>query len=571
MTTIDPNILDPRSLDKYIQEIQKPEVLIPTGKKCGVDFYEVSLDEISVKLHPQVPLTKIWTFSQIYPPPMFEVKRNNPIYVKWDNRLPLRHLLEECVDDTLMGAQPPTPAVRTIIHLHGGEDEPSSDGFPNDWYTPGYSLTDYYPNEQLPTMLWFHDHAISTTRLNAYAGLAGGLYFIRDPKIDAPLNLPSGKYEMPLVIQDRTLYTNGNLFYPIIGSYPGIHPHWIQFFSGNLILVNGIIWPFMNVEPRKYRFRILNASNSRGYSLTFKIINVDTSTTILPFYQIGSDGGYLPKPILINGDLVVANAERMDIVIDFAGLAVGTKINLENSLDVLPEDEDTVGKVMRFNVINLTKLDISRIDTPRNFISIPLSNNIKRRQLLIDLVSMDSQTAFYLQNTDFDEPVTENPELGSTEIWEIINAYTYPGSFHPIHLHLIQFQLLNRQPIDSVRYSNDFAQQNPNLMPGMGIPNPLDVTPYLTGPPVSSIGTNEYAWKDTIQAYTNNVTRILVKFAPQAQAEFSFDATKGLYVWHCHIVEHEDNDMMRPLQMISHKKKEKVCRPKTKLINPCCK
>jgi len=556
------SILDPLSLTKYIQEIPKPPILISTKKKHGVDYYEVTLEQTFARLHPTLPLTKLWSFSGIYPPPTLETIYYKPIYVEWISKLPLVHLLQSSLDQTIMGAEPPAPYVRNIIHLHGAETPPKSDGDPNEWYTPGYSITDYYYNEQLPTMLWFHDHAIGITRLNAYAGLSGGTYFIRNPEEEVELNLPSGKYEMPLVLQDRTLYSNGQLFYPIIGTDPTVHPHWVEFFQGNLILVNGIIWPFMNVEPRKYRFRILNSSNSITYALTFKIINGLTSTD-LPFYQIGTDGGYLPAPIKITSDLVIINAERMDIVVDFSGLAVGTKIDLKNSYQIKPSQINTIADVMQFNVISLTGVDTSSIRTPKNFIHLPLCNVVRKRQLLISLFDMNITAAFYLQNIGYMAPVTEIPELGTTEIWELIN----PHFDHPIHLHAISFQLLDRQNFRGMQYVADTFIANPDLKVGDGIPNQLDVTPYLTGAPIPAIGTNEYGWKDTINSTGMMVTRIVARFSPQNKPKFSFDATKGMYVWHCHIIEHEDNDMMRPLQLKANKN-QIICRPKTKLR--CC-
>ena len=182
--------------------------------------------------------------------------------MEWVNALPNEHFLP--MDRTIHGAEADKPAVRTVVHLHGAKTGPESDGYPEDWIVPGKSSLYYYPNQQDAAMLWYHDHALGINRLNVYAGLLG-TFFIRDSVEDA-LNLPKGKYELPLILYDRLLTHEGQLLYPVS---PDPQSPWVPEIFGNAILVNGKLFPYLDVEPRKYRFRVLNGSNARFYNLSF--------------------------------------------------------------------------------------------------------------------------------------------------------------------------------------------------------------------------------------------------------------------------------------------------------------
>ena len=233
------------------------------------------------------------------------------------------------IDPTLHGSEPGTPEVRTVVHLHGARVMPESDGLPEQWFTRGFAQkgadwsteTFYYPNEQAPAMLWYHDHTIAITRFNVLAGLAG-LYFIRENDEDS-LGLPSGRYEIPLVLQDRRFNQDGSIFYPPFGLVPSVHPLWQPDYFGDVGVVNGVVTPFLQVEARKYRFRILNACNT-----AFLNIRLQADGQLVPFHQIGADLGFMPSPVTMES-LLLSPAERVDVIVDFAGLA-GKEIIMTN-------------------------------------------------------------------------------------------------------------------------------------------------------------------------------------------------------------------------------------------------
>ena len=210
------------------------------------------------KVHRDLPATRMWGFGSSSPGPTFETRSNHGLIVEWVNELPQRHFLP--IDHTLHGAEANLPEVRSVIHLHGGKTPPDSDGYPEHWYVPGKSATFHYPNRQDAAMLFYHDHTMGINRLNIYAGLQG-MYFIRDEAEDA-LKLPQGKYEIPLLVYDRFLLPDGQLEYPVS---PKPETPWVPEVFGNAILVNGKLFPYLDVEPRKYRFRLMNGSNGRFY------------------------------------------------------------------------------------------------------------------------------------------------------------------------------------------------------------------------------------------------------------------------------------------------------------------
>jgi len=345
-------------------------------------------------------------------------------------------------------------------------------------------------------MLWYHDHALGINRLNVFAGLFG-MFFVRDEFEDA-LGLPRGKYEIPLVIYDRIFDLEGQLNYPVSGDDKS---PWVPEVFGDAIVVNGKILPYLEVEPRRYRFRLLNAANGRFFHLTL--------SNGQQFQQIGSDQGLLPAPVAAKS-IALAPGERADAILDFSG-AAGSKI-------VLQSDSYTV---MQFRVAQAGAKDNSVLpQVLRPVPAIVESAAVKTRVLSLDEIDDSKQmpVTMLLNNTHWNMPVTESPVLDSTEIWTLINS---TDDSHPIHLHLVRFRILDRRPINAFRYHyhRELTYVGPSVLPEAG----------------------EMGWKDTVRADPAMATRILVKF----------EGYTGRYVWHCHILEHEDNEMMRPFEVIA--------------------
>ena len=524
------------SLACYVDALPIPPVVRPPQSGAAVP---VRIRPFRQKIHRDLPPTTLWGYNNTWPGPSFEVRRGQPLAVQWTNELPLKHFLP--IDPTIHGCEQGVPEVRTIAHVHGAQVLPESDGYPDSWVTPdgkfgavtGANPT-RHPNDQAATTLWYHDHALGITRLNVYAGMAG-LYLIRDDVEDA-LNLPSGPYEIPLLIQDRTFASDGSLQYPPAKN--GTHPMWMQEFFGETICVNGKATPFLEVEPRKYRFRMVNGSNSRFYHLT--LVPADDAgkrngrpADAPPFRQIGTDGGLLPAPLSLHY-LIASPGERFDLVIDFSEHK-GMNLALINDAPApyARGGEIVPSEVMLFKVTKpLAGRDTSLLpDTLVPWTPMNPANAVRERMLA--LTEMDRSPDGYtmigmLGQKHWDDPITEDPKAGSTEIWSFANA---TGDVHPIHLHLVQFQVLNRQAFDAKTY---VTTGKLNLL---GIPMPPE--------------SNERpAWKDTIKTYGGMVTRVIAKFdLPSGTIAKPGDEFR--YVWHCHVLEHEDNEMMRPYKVVA--------------------
>jgi len=458
-------------------------------------------------------------------------------------------------------------------------------------WQPG-SVVFEYPNDQRATTLWYHDHALGITRLNVIAGPAG-FYLLRggpDDKVldrkGKPAVLPgpapalgdppgTAYYEIPIAIQDRSFNEDGSLFYPTNRAffeglapeqlqipfipqdaiYPDgtnlgpsdVNPIWNPEFFGNTMVVNGRTWPYLEVEQRRYRFRLLNGCSSR-----FLILRIEGG---LPFWQIGAEGGFLPAPVRLE-ELLLGPAERADVIVDFSSVPAGTRLRLLNlgpdepfsggrpGVDFEPADPATTGQVLEFRVVRAKGRDNT---TPPSELVLPpivplgaasavrrLSlNEEESRTVRVEttehgdvVLALDGEpfgpVAALLGTLDADgfsnplgwaQGVTENPAVGATETWEI---YNFTADAHPIHIHLVQFQVLDRQAL--LTDEDGMAVEPAQLV---GDPRPPE--PWETG------------FKDTVIAYPGEVTRV--------KAAFDF---AGLYVWHCHILEHEDNEMMRP-------------------------
>jgi spore coat protein A, manganese oxidase len=584
----------PETIDYYeIAVRQFRQQILPAGRPPTTVWSYGSVN------HPETFHAPAWTV---------EASVGRPVRVQWINALVdadgryLPHLLP--VDPTLHWANPPggpagrdmrptftstpgpyTGPVPIVTHLHGGHNTQESDGFPEAWYLPaakniprGYARVGswyqtfkaefqrqwgvawepgtavfQYANDQRATTLWYHDHTLGLTRLNVYAGPAG-FYLLRGGPDDvgsgvlpdpapAPGDPPGLRYyEIPLVIQDRSFDTDGSLFYPASRAFfdgfegpyipdSDVPPIWNPEFFGNTMVVNGRTWPSLEVEPRRYRFRVLNACNARF--LILKLVpnpQARSAQPALPFWQIGADGGFLPAPAQL-AQLLLGPAERADVIVDFTGLRVGTALYLINEgpdepfgggvpgRDFAPADRHTTGQVLKFVVVPLASRDTSvppdRLELPK-LKSLGKATHMRQVSLNEDASTFpgfDGPIAALLGtvNTDgtgnpleWEEPITENPTLGATEIWEMAN---FTEDAHPIHLHMVQFQVVERQPM------------------GGG----------STRPPERG----EKGTKDTVTAFPGEINRV----------KATFDQA-GLFVWHCHVLEHEDNQMMRPYRVM---------------------
>lgn len=593
--------LDPNIIPKYVNQLVVPPVFVPktvcnptTGEIISHN-YTITMTEFMQQILPEgFPRTTVWGYGGAVidpsnpdniikfrnaPGATFEATRGIPINVQWINNIVSPHFLP--VDPTLHWADPnnlgmvmpdtvpPFPPglpeaqypVPVVPHLHGGEDHSIFDGHPDAWFTsneekigPEFVTTLYhYPNSQLPTTLWYHDHGLGITRLNVLMGLAG-FYLIRDP--ENPLDsqgkiLPSKKYEIPIVLQDRSFNTDGSFNFPNIGDNPNIHPYWMPEFFGNTIMVNGSVWPNLNVKRRQYRFRLLNGSNARFYNLEF--------SNKMSFIQIGTDGGYLAKPVELNS-LLLAPAERADILVDFSLIEDGTELLLNNNASApfpsgaLP-DPLTTGQIMKFTVLGTCGTKPKKLPIKLNKIPKLKVNSKIRTLVLFEVTGENGPLEVLLDGQKWSAPISELPIVGSTEKWEIVNLTM---DTHPIHLHLVQFLISNRQALSSMDYMEEWIKINGE--PPLNHPTEtLPVKNYLLGDPVPP-DPNEAGWKDTFRANPGEVTSILVRFAPQNSDKnlalpgtnlYPFNPSSGPgYVWHCHILDHEDNEMMRPYKVV---------------------
>jgi spore coat protein A, manganese oxidase len=521
MSRVDPS--RPETIPKFVDPVYIPPMLHPAGTYNGAPLYTITMRQVQRRLHRDFPETPIWGYEGSWPGPTVEAYTNSPAYVWYRNELPSTHLLPP--DPTIHGAEPWRPAVRTVVHLHGANVPPQFDGHPEAWFTPGLSevgptfVTDRYayPNRQRAATLWYHDHAIGITRLNIYAGLVG-FYLLRD-EVEQSLPLPRGRFEVPLMLQDRSFRTDGSLSYPA-----RLEPE----FFGNTITVNGTVWPYLAVEPRRYRLRLLNAANARFFRLHFP--------AALPVWQIGTDGGLMERPVPVRS-LLLSPAERADLIVDFTGLA-GLTFTLTNDAPIPfpsgdPPSEHT-RQVLQFQVnVPLSGTDTSVVppwlaavewlqpsqatwvrDLPLAELSLPADHAPTRGQTehVINLQGIRSRVSGRPLLLRWGDAVTEVPQLGTVEVWRLLNIST---DAHPIHLHLVRFQILDRQPFDV-----DLLNKTGELR-FTGAPRPPE--------------SFERGRKDTVNATPGEMTRIIARFG---------DFT-GEYVWHCHMLEHEDHEMMR--------------------------
>ena len=502
--SLNPSPISTDSLAPFVDPLPIPEIArsdgyrpSPDNPRVKVPYYRIEMRQLQTKVHRDLKPTRMWGYGLASPGPTFETRSGQGLMVEWVNLLPSAHLLP--IDHNIHGAERSRPDVRTVVHLHGAKVPPNSDGYPESWFVSGKSALYYYPNNQDATMLWYHDHALGITRLNVFAGLFGA-FFIRD-KLEDTLNLPKGRYEIPLIIYDRNFDRRGRLNYSIS---PQFRAPWVPEFSGNMILINGRIFPYLEVEPRKYRFRVVNVANSRIFRLSLSNDQF--------FYQIGSDQGLLKAPVQ-TAMVLLAPAERADLVIDFAEQQTGGKFSLKNeNLEIMQF------RVLREKTTNTTALP----STLRPIAKLTEREAATKRLLTLDeyIDSAGRMKRMLLNRTHWNAPITENPVIGTTEVWTLINL---TKDIHPIHLHLVRFQILGRRPFDVSRY------RKTGKLTYTGRTIPPDP--------------NEAGWKDTVRVPPGVVARVIMRF----------EGFCGRYVWHCHILEHEDNEMMRPYNVIPAK------------------
>jgi spore coat protein A len=538
-------------LSKWVDEVPRPDTAEPTGQKNGQPYYQIEMREVEQTLHRELPATTVWGYDGQYPGPTIEAQQGEPIYVRWQNNLPDSHLLPE--DTTIHDDIVPydSTGVRTVTHLHGGNIEAESDGHMQAWFTrefqqtgPRFEKRDYrYVNDQPPATLWYHDHSTGITRLNVYAGLAG-LYLLRSDH-ERGLGLPTGEYEIPLVLQDRSFNEDGSLYYP---SGPVTQdsaeselpePSIVPQFYGDVSVVNGKAWPRLSVEPRRYRLRLLNGANSRYYSLALHRYDEragETTGAGPSLTQIGTDGGLLSHPVEIERRLELGSSERADVVVDFSDHA-GETLLLHNNAPAMYHGvtDQTTTDVEPLTEIMLVDVDSSPsgADTsqvPESLTAVPeLSFDVVDNRRYLPLVQSSDDygrpmpllgSADNRSGNRLTDPPTETPTVGETELWTVANL---TGMTHPIHLHLVHFQVLGRQSIDY---------------------DPADtVDPDTLREPEPS----ERGWNDVVNVDPGDVVHLLVHFG---EYDGLFNDQTGRYMWHCHMLEHEDHDMMRPMEVL---------------------
>ncbi|MER7687381.1 multicopper oxidase domain-containing protein [Streptomyces sp. NPDC097610] len=447
-----------------------------------------------------------------------------------------------------------------VVHQHGGYTAPQSDGLPEQSFSPkgfhaeGYTTLDPrrakpneaiygYTNHDHSCMLWYHDHAMGMSALNVYAGLAG-LYLIRDPA-DERLGLPQGEFEVPLILQDRTFNRDGSLAYTMVDREGEDTP-----------VVNGKAYPFLDVERRRYRLRILNASNERFWRLKFDVDPRDAlHEPPLPFWLIGTDGGFRAPLHML--DFLISPAERYDLIVDFSQVRAGTKVRLTNypgtqvHFPGVPGCGPEIADIMEFRVKPLSG-DRDRTTPPeklglRAVAPIKPKPHTRRREWVVYQHKLFRTMT--LNAVPYMEPSQDFIKEGSTEIWEYINPN---HDAHPMHVHLVNFQVLNRQPIDAAHYQADYEKW---IYHGRKPKDYPVLANYFTGPPIPPDPDETQSYKDTVKAPAQMVTRIIIQeFVPPkddiASIPHSGAELPATYIHHCHLLEHEDDDLMRPWTIV---------------------
>jgi len=468
--TRDPKVL--RSTAKQPPLFQRPltipPVLRPAAATTDGDHYQMTVQQASVEILPGLK-TRVYGYQGAFPGPTLELKRGRPAFVAQHNALP----------------EP------IVTHLHGGHVPTTSDGYPTDLVAAGANRTYAYPVDQRAATLWYHDHRMDHTGRQVWMGLAG-MAIVRDDE-EAALPLPHGDREVPLLICDRSFGSDGQLYYPTIGDGMAgmdemIKPAYGGGLLGDMILVNGTPWPYLEVDAARYRFRILNFSNARRYDLALDPPPPGGKGLV----QIGSDGGLLAAPIK-HDSIQMAPGERFDVVVDFSRYKPGTTVTLVNKFN-----GGNLGKVMQFHITRSATDDSSipaKLGTVQPLIR---SQAVRTRAFRFASGSVHGKDGWLINGHAFStKRIEASPRLGTTEIWKLASTER-----HPVHLHLTQFQVLSRRG---------------------GAPGQYD-----------------HGWKDTVELAPGETVEVIARF----------DGYRGKYVLHCHNLEHEDMAMMANFQVI---------------------
>lgn len=451
-----------------------PPLARPVRSDQTTDFYSLTMREQATEIIPGYQ-TVIWGYDGTFPGPTLDVQRGREIVVRHVNRLPATH--------PTLGYTP-----YSSVHLHGSASLPQYDGYANDACYPGYYKDYHYPNQQDARTLWYHDHGVHHTASNVYMGLAG-VHRIHD-QLEQSLPIPQGYYDVPLVVSDAMFTNEGQLLYDD-NDQSGVF--------GDVILVNGRPWPVMKVERRKYRFRILNASVSRTYEW-----QLDSGE---PLVVIATDAGLVPAPRPVRR-LLHGNAERYEVIIDFAKYKIGRRVVLRNISPKNNIDYSHTDKVMAFDVVAKPSTtswnSIPKVlhkDNPTMALT-PTADTVTRTMELVRQGgewTINGQTWADVEQSGFVASLA-NPALDSVEVWDIRNDSG--GWHHPLHIHLVDFRVLDRE-ID---------RNGVRVAP----------RPHELGP------------KDVVHVGENERVRVIARYGPNA----------GKYMVHCHNLVHEDHDMM---------------------------
>lgn len=510
--------------------------------RAAASLGDLTMAEATHTFHPALGPSPSWGYGGAsYLGPTIEAQSGQPLQFTARNRLGA-HILR--VDPTMHGARPSHQQRPPVsLHKHGGYTASQYDGLPEDTFLPGADHSYVYGNRQRAGTIWYHDHALGITRLNVYAGLAG-FYLMRDEfdtgKPGNPAGLPTGAYEIPLVLQDKV--------FAELKNSPGQFVQWYPFpwepeFFGDTAVINGAAWPYREVEPAVYRFRLLNGSSSRFYSLR---LEGDAS-----LHVVGTDTGLLNAPHPMTEPLVIAPGERYDTLIDFREAADST-VHLTDGVlpaDVVSPAPGPLGQLVQFRVGADASPDAPTA-VPDAFVlqpGVPTATAPERNLSLVEILGGPHPKVALLNNLHWDTPrgTWEQPRADKTEIWNIHNA---TADTHPIHLHLVQFRLLERRSFDVPGYLQTVYNRD-YLRPGDAGRGPWPPPQGTWGDDAQGPHEWENGWKDTIQANPGQVTRIVVPFGPGAAKETPYTGTTALsgeYVWHCHILDHEDHEMMLP-------------------------
>ncbi len=429
-----------------------PSGLNPVRSDATTDYYEITMKKSRVEMLPGRQ-TEIWGYNGTFPGPTIRQRKNRQSVVRFINEID-------------------TP---TVVHLHGMASQPQYDGYAEDLIPPGYYKDYIYPNNNASSF-WYHDHAIGQTSRNVYMGLAG-MYIVQDED-ELGLQLPKDAYDIPLIIHDKQFASDGSLIFDDQAQHS---------LMGEVITVNGVPWPRMEVANRKYRFRVLNASISRSYKLA-----LSTGDDLI---AIGTDAGLMSAPVRTK-DIRIGTAERYDLIVDFSKYPIGTQVVLQNL--GLPNNDNfgNTDKIMRFDVVRSESDNSSIPNKLRNIEFFPESSSVRTREFTYEHINR----VWVINGKGWDRNrIDANPQLEEVEIW---NLHNNSGLwFHTIHLHLIDCQMLDR--------------------------NGQPPFPYERG------------LKDVFYLGENETIRVIGKFRPNI----------GKYMSHCHNMVHEDHDMMNQFEV----------------------